>query len=463
MIDRRMPGRVKSSDPQHFLLSIPLTARLLLAFFLAACLPAPATAQAANNGGQVKIGVYLTDPAQVPAFEYMVSRNVEVYLYYQPLGNSFPAEQLRPLAEGGRVIQLSLEPTDWNSADPVNQPAWSLDTITGGYHDEALRRWAREIRDFRYPVMLRPMSEMNGDWSSWGGTVNGNQPQDFIPAWRHIHDIFQQEGAANVIWVWAPNRDGSHEAAAYTFDTYYPGDEYVDYIGLCGYNWGTLYNFPWWVSSWQRFDLVFGYSYDVMAPRTDKPFVIAETAAPEAGGSKPQWITETFEMLPWRFPRVELLTWFNVIKETDWRVQSSTPSLHAYRVQLAEMGPADMAANFADFCPQPLLRLEKLDTYWNSLNAYNLRELSVDFEFRNIGVADARNVSFVESRNTMGAEMTRPLPLWLGDIPAGEARSFTLSYSVPTGVTAFHSINIATGENSCGDSFTFPSDTINQG
>ena len=446
-------------------LSIPLNAFFLLAFFLSACLlgPAAAQAQAPNGSDQVKIGVYLVDPAEVPAFEYMISRNAEVYLYYQPLGNSFPAEQLRPLAEGGRVIQLSLEPTDWNAPDPLNQPWYRLNVISQGYHDEAIRRWARELRDFGYPVLLRPMSEMNGNWSSWGGTVNGNQPADFIPAWRRMHDIFEQEGASNVLWVWAPNRDGSHADAAYTFDTYYPGDEYVDYIGLCGYNWGTLYNFPWWISSWQRFDLVFGYSYDVMAPRTDKPFIIAETAAPEQGGSKPGWITETFDMLPTRFPRVEVLTWFNIVKETDWRVQSSTPSLHAFRVQLAEMGPANMAANFSDFCPRPLMQLQKLDTYWDSYGDYYTRKLSVDFDFNNIGLVAARNVQFVESHNTRGTQMTVPLPLWLGDIPSGEARRFTLSYSVPAGVNAFYTMNIATGENDCGDSFTFPSSTLNQG
>lgn len=454
-----MPGKVKSKNPQHFLLSFSLIALLLSLLFLSAGV---AHAQPANSD-TVKVGVYLTDPASVPAFESMVYRHAEVYLYYQPLSNSFPAEQLQPLAEGGRIIQLSLEPSDWNAPDPLNQPWYRLNTISQGYHDDALRRWARQIRDFGYPVMLRPMSEMNGNWSAWGGTVNGNQPSDFIPAWRHIHDIFEQEGADNVLWVWAPNRNGSQAAAADTFDSYYPGDAYVDYIGLCGYNWGTMYNFPWWVSTWQTLEEVFGDSYDVMAARTGKPFVIAETAAPEVGGNKSQWIADSFQMLPSRFPRVEVFTWFNIIKETDWRVESSAASLNAYRAQLALLGPADLGGNFDSLCSQPLMKLESTSAYWGSLSNYKTRRLSVDFDFRNLGAVDAFGIRFVESHNSSDVTMTEPLPFWLGDIPSGHAGGFTFHYQVPDGVSVFHTLNIATGRNTCGDSFTYPNSVENQG
>lgn len=178
---------------------------------------------------------------------------------------------------------------------------------------------------------------MNGDWVAWGGNANGNSPGDYIPAWRHIHDIFVEEGATNVKWVWAPNRDSNHVSAQATFDTYYPGDAYVDYIGMNGYNWGTVIDTPEWVSVWQDLAEVFGYSYDVAVANADKPIIISETASTEVGGNKAEWITDAFAQLPTRFPEVESLTWFNMNKETDWRVESSTVSLDAFRDAIATL------------------------------------------------------------------------------------------------------------------------------
>jgi len=222
---------------------------------------------------------------------------------------------------------------------------------------------------------------MNGDWVSWGGNANGNSPQDYIPAWRHVHDIFVQEGADNVMWVWSPNRDGSTSAAQATFNTYYPGDAYVDYVGINGYNWGTLYNTPQWISSWQSFEEVIRYSYDVAVANTNKPIVICETATTEVGGNaqnggKAQWITDAFNILPSRFPRVAMLAWFNVNKETDWRVESSTASLDAFRAAVA--GSAT---------PTPNLSLGSATPFWSNYADYMARQLSVSYTLSNSAVS----------------------------------------------------------------------------
>lgn len=190
------------------------------------------------------------------------------------------------------------------------------------------------------------MSEMNGDWVTWGGTVNGNTPDDYIPAWRHIHDIFVQEGATNVKFVWSPNRDGDTASAINTFNTYYPGDAYVDFLSINGYNWGRLYNTPNWTSQWQRFEQVFGPSYDAFTARSNKPVMIAETATTEVGGDKAAWITDMFARLPVRFPRITAVTWFNINKETDWRVESSSASLSAFRNAIAEPDSSPPSVSF---------------------------------------------------------------------------------------------------------------------
>lgn len=319
--------------------------RISLIACLAALFSALLAVPAGASNPPIKIGETLSDPAQLSSFEHDIGYKTDIYMVYQHIGDTFYADEMLPIARSGHIIQLVWEPWDPFSAAVANQPAYRLKNISNGLLDGEIRRWARELRDFGYPVRIRPMSEMNGDWTSWSGAVNGNVPSDYIPAWRHVHDIFEQEGASNVKWVWSPNRDSSTEAAQNTFNTYYPGDAYVDYIGMSGYNWGTMYSTQAWISSWQSFAEVFAYSYDVFASRSGKPLMISEVASTEAGGDKAAWITDAFNQLPARFPRFESITWFNLYKETDWRVNSSAASLAAFRDAIGRLENATPIVN----------------------------------------------------------------------------------------------------------------------
>jgi beta-mannanase len=93
------------------------------------------------------------------------------------------------------------------------------------------RQWARQARDSNVAVLLRFAPEMNGDWRPW--SVN-DSPQDFIHAWRHLHDVFDQEGAGNVKWVFNPNVSFTGSVA---IENFWPGADYVDWLGVDGYNW----------------------------------------------------------------------------------------------------------------------------------------------------------------------------------------------------------------------------------
>ncbi len=60
--------------------------------------------------------------------------------------------------------------------------------------------------------------------------------------------------------------------------------------------------------------------------------MITETASAEIGGEKANWIRRGFlNEIPQLFPRVSAAIWFDVQKESDWRVDSSSASLEAFR------------------------------------------------------------------------------------------------------------------------------------
>jgi beta-mannanase len=175
---------------------------------------------------------------------------------------------------------------------------------------------------------------MNGPWWAWGESVNGNQPGDFAKAWRHVHDIFSSVGANNATWVWCPVVDN---AGQYTpMAGLYPGDAYVDWTCLDGYNW----NGPW-----LSFDQVFRSSYDtVMSIAPSKPMVIGEVASTESGGSKAAWITDALTKMATSYPQIKAFLWSEFRDGMDWPIETSSSSQTAFAQGIAS--PAYAANQF---------------------------------------------------------------------------------------------------------------------
>ncbi|MEZ5230558.1 MAG: glycosyl hydrolase [Acidimicrobiales bacterium] len=99
-----------------------------------------------------------------------------------------------------------------------------------GDFDDYIDEWANSLAATDQPVLLRFAHEANGDWYPWSETRNDNSPGEYVAVWRYVHDRFEQAGADNVIWVWAPNVSRSR-AGRWPI---YPGDDYVDLVGLVG-------------------------------------------------------------------------------------------------------------------------------------------------------------------------------------------------------------------------------------
>ncbi len=98
--------------------------------------------------------------------------------------------------------------------------------------------------------MIRFAHEMNGTWYPWSGSATAST---YVAAWRHIVSLFRADGVTNVQWVWSPN---VQEGSKYPISPYFPGDEWIDYVGLDGYNWGTNNQ-----GTWQSAQDVFAASY----------------------------------------------------------------------------------------------------------------------------------------------------------------------------------------------------------
>jgi len=166
---------------------------------------------------------------------------------------------------------------------------------------------------------IRLGHEMNGNWYPWSAAVGGNSPNDYINMWRHVRTIFNGKGldATRVQWVWNVN---TTDVGGFTAEQYYPGDAYVDWVGIDGYNWGASQTWSTWQTPAQVFDNMLAR----LRALTTKPLLIGETASTTSTTSgvslpaKSQWITDLASYVVTN--NIKLLAWFNTDKETDWAV-----------------------------------------------------------------------------------------------------------------------------------------------
>jgi hypothetical protein len=276
----------------------------------------PVPAQGAYLGAYVQSSHWTQTAQQVSTFEATIGRKLAIDNQFYSWTEGFPTPLQREDRDAGRLSMIT-----WKSP--------RLDEINSGSQDALIKARADAVRDFGSPVFIRWAWEMNGNWSAWSGTNNDSYGRHdgaakYIRAWRRIHDIFEREGATNVSWVWAPNGESIPDVYWNRVSAFYPGDRYVDWVGLSAYNFGTT---RYW-SHWSSFAEIVRPIYRAYSAR--KPIMVAETASTTNGGNQSRWISAVLTALRAQYPRIKAVVWFE--HPPEWSVRSSTRSLSAFRV-----------------------------------------------------------------------------------------------------------------------------------
>jgi cellulose synthase (UDP-forming) len=217
----------------------------------------------------------------------------------------FRSDWLRSVQRQGAIPMVTWEP--WSNPDhgfhDATQPSSRLVRIVSGRDDAYIRSWARAAARYRGPILLRPMQEMNGDWYPWAVTTNGNDAATFVAAWRHIHRIFDEAGARNVRWVWTVH---ALPGTTPRFGSFYPGPEYVDWVSLTVFNWGTAVGW----GKWESLDHLIRPTYDALLGY-GKPVMVSEIGTVEQGGDAARWVSDAMSSLQTGYTRVKAVVWFS--------------------------------------------------------------------------------------------------------------------------------------------------------
>lgn len=207
--------------------------------------------------------------------------------------------------------------------------------ILGGDYDGYVDAFAATLAAHDGPVIVRLMHEMNLGRYHWGVTADrydADAPAIYQGVWRHVVARVRAAlpaGRDNISFAFCPNVESvpgpltTHTHKWNTLAAYWPGDAWVDALGVDGYNWGDTQTPAknGWQSRWRTFRDIFGPAVRELSELSrDKPLFVFETASAASGGDKRAWINDAFATA--REWGVVGLVWFETNKEIDWRLRS---------------------------------------------------------------------------------------------------------------------------------------------
>jgi mannan endo-1,4-beta-mannosidase len=297
------------------------------------------------------IGTQLTggqppwDMSAVSHFEGMVGKGLSLIEFSASFAEcdggscdyyKFPRSEMDTIRNYGAIPFFSWGSQSAPVTADINEPAFQLADIVNGSFDGYIREFAEAARDWGHPFFLRFDWEMNGNWFPWAEDANGNNPGEYVAAGRHVHDIFTQVGATNATWVWCPYVKSSPKMRPLA--SFYPGDEYVDWTSLDGFNWASNGVNP---QPWTSFDKIFGPSYWAIVKKIapTKPMLLAEMATGGKGYAKSTWIDEMFKVLRTEYPRIRGLIWFEQFdRGVQWPLETAPSVTQAFSRGIHQRG-----------------------------------------------------------------------------------------------------------------------------
>lgn len=256
-------------------------------------------------------------------FQQAINSNLNIVSIYQYWGTEslekFPIELLNEVAEKGGIPMITWEPYVSSFPERADSPELRYEkkgmaAIAAGKFDDYIKAYALKIRSYNYPVFIRFGHEADNPAYPWSATGE-NTSEEYKSAWRQVVSVFAALGVSNVTWVWTP-------WAYDTFDQYYPGDQFVDWIGITCLNYGNASV----DGKWMTFDEIYR-PFRKYLIKTNKPVMLAEFGSTNYGGDATEWLKSSFNSIK-SYREIKSLIFFNSNQDsnwiTEWRPSSST-------------------------------------------------------------------------------------------------------------------------------------------
>jgi len=179
--------------------------------------------------------------------------------------------------------------SSYEYTDGGTDSIYTMANILDGQFDDDLKQWADDAKASGIPMMVCFGVEVNGEWFPWNGKWNGGEgvgPERFVSAYQHIVTLFRDQGVDNITWVYHVNAGSFPDEEWNSMASYYPGDDYVDWIGISVYGPQSRKQArQYWETFTEIMDIYYSlmdeYYPELAALSSDKPLAVVEFGVTE--------------------------------------------------------------------------------------------------------------------------------------------------------------------------------------
>lgn len=317
------------SAPAH---RVVVAAGIAFVVILVGLLPRPASASTDGVlfGARVQAQSGEDNQKAIGRMEATAGRKLDVVREFLSWDSVFPQSYHTWLRDTGHTMILSVKSKRENGQVVLWRDIAAAAPGDATYDSAA--GWADRLRDYGRPVYFA----FNHEPESSASSSMGSAPE-FIAAWRRMHDIFAERGATNVkfIWIMTDYAFFVGPQAANDAAKWFPGDAYLDAMGIDAYNWFTCR--PGINNPWKSLEQIIKPFRDFGAQHPDKELWLTEWASaedPAQPNRKPAWIDETRALFKRPdYAQFRGISYFNYTGTATckWKVDSSAVTTAAFR------------------------------------------------------------------------------------------------------------------------------------
>lgn len=228
----------------------------------------------------------------------------------------FPDNIMKSIYQENSLPMITWEP--WASELAISDTIPELQQekkvfkyMAEGYFDDHILKFARLLKSYDQPVFLRFAHEFDNPQYPWS-PAGENSPEEFVRAWKHLYELLNREGSHKIVLVWNPWK-------AQNMADYFPGNQYIDWIGVTLLNYGPLNS----DGSFYRFEELYNGFHAQRDSLSRKPVMLAEFGSVKIGDRQKEWVRGAMNSMQDQFREISAVVMFNSaldknIPANDW-------------------------------------------------------------------------------------------------------------------------------------------------
>lgn len=244
----------------------------------------------------------MTSLKEVSTFSEELGTSLDIVSFYVAWNiekNDISKSYLDSIYAKNSIPMITWEPWLHTFENDSLQEKNVFQLINEGKFDTYISEFAVQLRELKRPVFLRFAHEFDNPFYAWYDKGEGSS-EEFKKAWRHVYFKFIEVYADNVIWVWNPWK-------AENIKAFYPGDHYVDWVGVNALNYDTGFG----SKQGQSFKSIYDPFHIGIKEVCNKPVMISEFGSLGNNNIKEKWVNSAFRCLRGEFDEIKAVVFFN--------------------------------------------------------------------------------------------------------------------------------------------------------